>query len=184
MIERVAVHQQDRRSLATSHGDDTSATGLDLGSPEAFEQHVRTWPCFAVVSRPCAGHPRLFCQHNKFPSTARASECQSSRKESPGFAAEAGAGFLSIGCCLACCYALVREELAETIHRNESLGAPSPRAMEKLFAAIDAEPSPAGGPGDGRGRPCPIQPRQVAPAASACACEGRERAHRCDRLGR
>jgi hypothetical protein len=36
-------------------------------------------------------------------------------------------------------YELVREELAETIHLNESLGAPSARAMEKLFAAIDAE---------------------------------------------
>jgi len=34
---------------------------------------------------------------------------------------------------------LVREELTETIHLNESLGAPSGRAMEKLFAAIDAE---------------------------------------------
>jgi hypothetical protein len=36
-------------------------------------------------------------------------------------------------------YALVREEFAETIHLNESLGAPSSRAMEKLFAAIDSE---------------------------------------------
>jgi hypothetical protein len=36
-------------------------------------------------------------------------------------------------------FELVREELAETIHLNESLGAPSVRAMEKLFAAIDAE---------------------------------------------
>src|ERR1700722_5264917 len=36
-------------------------------------------------------------------------------------------------------FELVREELAETIHLNESLGAPSARAMEKLFAAIDAE---------------------------------------------
>ena len=36
-------------------------------------------------------------------------------------------------------YALVREELNETIHLNETLGAPSARAMEKLFAAIDAE---------------------------------------------
>jgi hypothetical protein len=36
-------------------------------------------------------------------------------------------------------YDLVREELAETIHLNETLGAPSARAMEKLFAAIDAE---------------------------------------------
>ena len=36
-------------------------------------------------------------------------------------------------------YDLVRQELAETIHLNERLGAPSARAMEKLFAAIDAE---------------------------------------------
>ena len=37
-------------------------------------------------------------------------------------------------------FELVREELEETIHLNESLGAPSARAAEKLFAAIDAEP--------------------------------------------
>jgi anti-sigma-K factor RskA len=37
-------------------------------------------------------------------------------------------------------FELVREELAETILLNESLGAPSARAAEKLFAAIDAEP--------------------------------------------
>jgi hypothetical protein len=36
-------------------------------------------------------------------------------------------------------YELVRRELAETIHLNETLGEPSARAMEKLFAAIDAE---------------------------------------------
>jgi anti-sigma-K factor RskA len=36
-------------------------------------------------------------------------------------------------------YELVREELNETIHLNETLGAPSARAMEKLFASIDAE---------------------------------------------
>ena len=36
-------------------------------------------------------------------------------------------------------YELVREELGETIHLNETLGAPSARAMEKLFAAIEAE---------------------------------------------
>jgi hypothetical protein len=36
-------------------------------------------------------------------------------------------------------YDLVREELTETIHLNEALGAPSARAMEKLFAAINAE---------------------------------------------
>jgi hypothetical protein len=37
----------------------------------------------------------------------------------------------------------VREELQETIHLNESLGVPSSRAMEKLFAAIEAEGAPA-----------------------------------------
>jgi hypothetical protein len=36
-------------------------------------------------------------------------------------------------------YDLVCEELNETIHLNETLGVPSARAMEKLFAAIDAE---------------------------------------------
>jgi hypothetical protein len=37
-------------------------------------------------------------------------------------------------------YALVRDELGETIVLNETLGAPSAHAMEKLFAKIDAEP--------------------------------------------
>ncbi len=37
-------------------------------------------------------------------------------------------------------YALVREELGETIGLNESLGAPSGRIMADLFARIDAEP--------------------------------------------
>ncbi|MBR0798469.1 hypothetical protein JQ615_24075 [Bradyrhizobium jicamae] len=41
---------------------------------------------------------------------------------------------------LAIQYDVIREEFAETIHLNESLGAPSARAMQKLFAAIDAEP--------------------------------------------
>jgi len=40
-------------------------------------------------------------------------------------------------------FELVREELNETIHLNETLGAPSSRAMDKLFAAIDAEGAPA-----------------------------------------
>ena len=40
-------------------------------------------------------------------------------------------------------YAAVRGEYEETIHLNESLGAPSARAMQKLFAAIDAEPARA-----------------------------------------
>lgn len=34
---------------------------------------------------------------------------------------------------------LVREELAETIHLNETLGAPSARVMARLFEKIDAE---------------------------------------------
>ena len=38
-------------------------------------------------------------------------------------------------------YALIQDEIAETIHVNESLGAPSSRAMQKLFTAIDVEPS-------------------------------------------
>jgi hypothetical protein len=38
-------------------------------------------------------------------------------------------------------YAVIREEYAGTIDLNESLGAPSVRAMQKLFAAIDAEPA-------------------------------------------
>jgi hypothetical protein len=40
-------------------------------------------------------------------------------------------------------YAVIREEYAETIALNESLGAPSVRAMQKLFAAIDGEPARA-----------------------------------------
>lgn len=37
-------------------------------------------------------------------------------------------------------YALVRDELSETILLNETLGAPSAQAMNRLFAKIDAEP--------------------------------------------
>jgi hypothetical protein len=37
-------------------------------------------------------------------------------------------------------YAVIQDEIAETIHVNESLGAPSSRAMQKLFAGIEAEP--------------------------------------------
>lgn len=37
-------------------------------------------------------------------------------------------------------YAAIQDEYTETILLNESLGAPSARAMQKLFAAIDAEP--------------------------------------------
>ena len=34
---------------------------------------------------------------------------------------------------------LVREELTETIHLNETLGAPPPRVLDRLMASIDAE---------------------------------------------
>jgi hypothetical protein len=71
-------------------------------------------------------------------------------------------------------FALVQEEMAATIHLNETLGAPSPRAAERLFAAIDAE--------GGRARTrsfnlgarvaeffASLTPRQVAYAAAAGA---------------
>lgn len=38
-------------------------------------------------------------------------------------------------------YEAIQDEHAETILLNESLGVPSARAMQKLFAAIDAEPA-------------------------------------------
>lgn len=44
---------------------------------------------------------------------------------------------------LAARYEMVRAELGEAIRLNESLGAPSARAMETLFAKIDAEPARA-----------------------------------------
>ena len=48
-------------------------------------------------------------------------------------------------------YELVRRELAETTRLNEALGVPSAHAMEKLFAAINAEEARAP-----RRRPRPI----------------------------
>ena len=36
-------------------------------------------------------------------------------------------------------YDLIRQELTQTIQLNATLGVPSTRALEKLFAAIDAE---------------------------------------------
>jgi hypothetical protein len=46
---------------------------------------------------------------------------------------------LAADCELVQRYELVREELAATVHLNETLGVPSKRALEKLFAAINAE---------------------------------------------
>jgi hypothetical protein len=81
---------------------------------------------------------------------------------------------------LALRYALVREEFGETIHLNETLGAPSARAMEALFAKIDAEPARA--PSIRLGAPvaptlgarireffASLSPRTVAWSASAAA---------------
>jgi len=47
-------------------------------------------------------------------------------------------------------YDLIRQELTQTIQLNATLGVPSARALEKLFAAIDAEE--AGTPGRRRRR--------------------------------
>ena len=59
-------------------------------------------------------------------------------------------------------YDLVRQELAETIHLNETLGAPSERAMEKLFAAIEAyEQARAPRHRPRRGRQRPVCPNHV-----------------------
>ena len=44
---------------------------------------------------------------------------------------------------LAAHYATIREDLAETIVANETLGAPSARAMQKLMADIEADASTA-----------------------------------------
>ena len=72
-------------------------------------------------------------------------------------------------------FELVREELHETIHLNESLGTPSTRAAEKLFAAIDAEGAraPARRPFDLAGRVAAFlsafTPRTMAYAAAAAA---------------
>lgn len=46
---------------------------------------------------------------------------------------------LARDCRLAEQYAAVEEECAAIIDLNESMGAPSARAMEKLFASIDEE---------------------------------------------
>ena len=67
---------------------------------------------------------------------------------------------------------LVREELAETIHFNETLGAPPPQALDRLMAAIDAESNVARkhGPGAAAGWLTGVfanlSPRSLAVAAS------------------
>jgi len=71
-------------------------------------------------------------------------------------------------------YAAIREEYAETIDLNESLGAPSARAMQALFAAIDAEPErkPSASGGISRGIAgffAALRPRTLAWSASLAA---------------
>src|SRR5215813_3684103 len=71
-------------------------------------------------------------------------------------------------------FEVVREELAATINLNETLGAPSSRAMEKLFAAIDAEPARSRSIGSALGLRIAdffsrLAPRTVAWAAAAAA---------------
>jgi hypothetical protein len=69
-------------------------------------------------------------------------------------------------------YALVRDEFGETIHLNESLGAPSARVMATLFAKIDAEPARKPAPSLGLGARviaffASLSPRTLAWAGSA-----------------
>lgn len=56
-------------------------------------------------------------------------------------------------------HAAIREEYAATIHLNESLGAPSARAMQKLFEAIEGEPV----------RKASLSPRIAARISGFCA---------------
>jgi hypothetical protein len=60
-------------------------------------------------------------------------------------------------------YELVLEEIAAAIHLNDTLGSPSGRAMEKLFAAIDAEEAHV--PYSGR----PPQPLTARPATASAS---------------
>src|SRR5260221_11114071 len=65
---------------------------------------------------------------------------------------------------LAARYDMVREELGEAIRLNETLGAPSARAMQTLFAKIAADPAgkPRASFNIGRGLPDSfhsVQPR-------------------------
>jgi hypothetical protein len=67
---------------------------------------------------------------------------------------------------------LAREELAETIHLNETLGAPPPQVADRLMAAIDAEAAarrkllPGGAAGWLTGFFANLPPRTLAVAAS------------------
>ncbi|PYF04889.1 hypothetical protein BJ122_102114 [Rhodopseudomonas faecalis] len=66
-------------------------------------------------------------------------------------------------------FAIVQEECAATIQVSESLGAPSPHALEQLFLAIDAEPQRRGSHGGSwfSGMLAALSPRTVAFTAVA-----------------
>jgi hypothetical protein len=72
-------------------------------------------------------------------------------------------------------YALVREEVTQTIQLNEALSAPSPRVLDTLFAKIDAEPGrgPAAGIANILGRVveffASLSPRTLAFGAAGAA---------------
>jgi hypothetical protein len=71
-------------------------------------------------------------------------------------------------------FELIREELGETIHLNETLGAPSARAMSALFAKIDLEPERTPSPSLNLGARlgelfASFSPRTLTWAASAAA---------------
>ena len=71
-------------------------------------------------------------------------------------------------------YELVREELGATIQLNETLGAPSARALQALFAKIDAEPARKPAPSFNLGARIAeffagLSPRTLAWSASAAA---------------
>jgi hypothetical protein len=75
---------------------------------------------------------------------------------------------------LAARYEMVREELGEAIRLNETLGAPSARAMQQLFDKIDAEPARAQKTSLGFGAwltnfVAGFQPRTLAYGATAAA---------------
>ncbi len=71
-------------------------------------------------------------------------------------------------------FALVREELSETIHINETLGAPSTRALDTLMRQIDAEPARRPAPSFNLGARvseffASLTPRTLAVSTSAAA---------------
>src|SRR5438105_3799649 len=56
MGERIAMHEQERRSLAAVHGDDARAGSLDLGADKIFEHPILGGgPVSNGPTKPCRG---------------------------------------------------------------------------------------------------------------------------------